>query len=340
MIMQKSGICVAGNIIVDIRYPVLAYPAPGELAVISGEAQRSTGGCVCNVIMDLARLDPSLPLTAFGRIGDDQDGAFILNKFKQFPNIDCSKIKYGGTTSYTLVIADEGTKQRTFFQNRGANDAFSMRDIELHDLNPVLFHIGYLMLLGELDLRDNKYGTKMARLLYEVQRRGIKTSIDLVSAISDDFKKIVPPSLKYTDYCTINEYEAAQTTGITLRDSSNMLIEENVRLALKSLLAMGVSTWAVIHSPEGGFGMEKSGEYVSIPSLKLPGKYIKGSVGAGDAFCSGVIYAAYNGLTLSEAIEMGTAAAACSLSHSSAADGMRTMVDAMELYRELRAGNK
>ena len=47
-------------------------------------------------------------------------------------------------------------------------------------------------------------------------------------------------------------------------------------------------------------------------SLALPEGYIKGTVGAGDAFCSGVLYGAWRGMDLAEAIELGTAAAACS----------------------------
>jgi arabinose-5-phosphate isomerase len=64
----------------------------------------------------------------------------------------------------------------------------------------------------------------MARLLAEAQKHGIKTSIDVVSEASDRFTRLVPPSLKYTDYCIINEIEAGQTTGIALRDENDNLL--------------------------------------------------------------------------------------------------------------------
>lgn len=98
-----------------------------------------------------------------------------------------------------------------------------------------------------------------------------------------------------------------------------------------------MSTWAVIHSPEGGFGLDENNAYVEVPSLKLPQGYIKGSVGAGDAFCSGVLYAAWKGLPLAQAIELGTACAACSLSQPGATEGMRSCAEAMRLYHDLRA---
>ena len=46
---HSGGICVAGNMIVDISYPVDVLPKSGELVPITGEAIRTTGGAVCNV---------------------------------------------------------------------------------------------------------------------------------------------------------------------------------------------------------------------------------------------------------------------------------------------------
>ena len=88
----------------------------------------------------------------------------------------------------------------------------------------------------------------------------------------------------------------------------------------------------MIHSPEGGFGMDADGNYIELPSLVLPKGYIKGTVGAGDAFCSGVLYGAYEGRSLEDAIRLGIASAACSLSREGSTEGMRTAKEAIELY--------
>ena len=333
---MNKGIAIAGNMIVDMLYPTNGLPRPGELVTITGNMTRSTGGCLCNDIIDLAALDPTLPLTALGRVGDDTEGDFVLSKLRPWPNIDLSQIRRGGTTSYTLVMADEVTKHRSFFVCRGANADFCEADIDWDALNVDLLHVGYILLLDALDAPDEVYGTKMARLLHTAQRRGIKTSIDVVSEAGERFRHIVVPALKYTDYCVINELEAQATTGVALTDGSGRLIRENLPEALKRMKALGVSTWAVIHSPEGGFGLDENDHYVAIDSLKLPEGYIKGSVGAGDAFCAGVLYAAWRGWALAEAIELGTAAAACSLSQPGGTEGMRNCESAMALYRKLR----
>ena len=334
--MNSKGIAVAGNMIVDMLYPIDGFPKPGELTTIVKDMTRATGGCLCNAIIDLAALDPSLPLTALGRVGADEAGDFVLDRMREWPIIDLSQVRREGTTSYTLVMADEVTKQRSFYQCRGANAAFCEADIDWDRLDVSLLHIGYILLLDALDAPDDAYGTKLARLLYTATARGIKTSIDVVTEAGERFQRIVTPALRYTDYCVINEAEAQATTGIPLVDGEGRLIRQNIRTALERMKALGVSNWAVIHCPEGGFGLDENDDYVEIPGLKLPEGYIKGSVGAGDAFCSGVLYAAWKGMKLGEAIELGTAAAACSLSRPGATEGMRSYGEAMRLYRSLR----
>jgi sugar/nucleoside kinase (ribokinase family) len=333
---MKKGIAVAGNMIVDMLYPTNGLPRPGELVTITGDVTRATGGCLCNDIIDLATLDAALPLTALGRVGDDAEGDFVLEKLRTRPNIDLSQIRRGGTTSYTLVMADQVTNHRSFFQCRGANADFCEADIDWDALDVDLLHVGYILLLDALDEPDDEYGTKMARLLHTAQQKGIKTSIDVVSEAGERFQRIVSPALRYTDYCIINEVEAQATTGVELVDEGGNLRRENMHEALKRMKALGVSTWAVIHCPEGGFGLDEHGNYIEVDGLKLPKGYIKGSVGAGDAFCSGVLYAAWRGMGLAQAIELGTAAAACSLSEPGATEGMRTYEEAMALYRQLK----
>ncbi len=176
----------------------------------------------------------------------------------------------------------------------------------------------------------------MAKLLHTAQSRGILTSIDVVSEAGDRFGRIVPPALKYTDYCVINELEAQSSTGVQLRGENGELLKENLPDALQLLKALGVSCWAVIHSPEGAYGLDEHGNYIETASAPLPHTMIKGTVGAGDAFCSGVLYGAYQKMSLLDAIELGNAAAACSLTESGATEGMCTAEDATAFCRELR----
>lgn len=333
---MAKGICVAGNMIVDIIYPTKGWPEQGQLVHILDGISRATGGAVCNTIMDLAKLDKDMPLYAMGRVGKDAEGDLILEKLKEFSNIDVQNVIQEGISAITLVLSDVISKERTFFTYLGANAKFDIDDIDWDKLDCDILHIGYILLLNTLDQEDPEFGSRMARLLNTAQQHGIKTSIDVVSEASDRFSRLVPPALKYTDYCIINEIEASQTTGIALRDENDALIYDNLPKALMRMKEMGVSTWAVIHSPEGGFGIDEKGNYIAKESLHLPKGYIKGNVGAGDAFCAGVLCGAENGDTLEDAIVLGIASAAASLSEANATDGMRSKSEVLKLYEELR----
>jgi sugar/nucleoside kinase (ribokinase family) len=271
-------------------------------------------------------------LVASGFAGYDAEGEFIMEEMGKYPNIDLSMIKREGRTSFTAVMSNNKTKERTFFQHAGANAYYCEEHIDLDHLNVDIFHIGYILLLPALDAEDDEYGTKMARLLHHVQEKGMKTSIDVVSESGDRFARLVTPALKYTDYCVINELEAQQTTGILLRDRHGTLHTENMPAALRKLRELGVSTWAVIHCPEMGCGIDENGRYFEVPSLKLPERWIKGTVGAGDAFCAGVLLAAETGMSLQEALVLGACTAGASLSEVSASDGVKTAQEVMKLY--------
>lgn len=329
---MKKGICCAGNMIVDTTYPIETWPNQNELTHITEGIRNSSGGAVCNTIMDLARLDPGMKLVASGIAGHDAEGDFLLEEMGRYPNIDLSMVKREGRTSFTLVMSNNQTKERTFFQHAGASAYYGEDHIDWDNLDVKIFHIGYILLLPYLDQPDEQYGTKMARLLHRAQKCGLKTSIDVVSETGDRFAKLVTPALKYSDYCIINELETQQTTGICLRGEDGKLLNENFQAALKELKRLGVSTWAVIHCPEMGCGLDEDGQYWEMPSLKLPEGYIQGTTGAGDAFCAGVLYAAEKGLPMAEALKIGACTAAASLGHSGASEGVGTAREVLMLY--------
>lgn len=334
---MRKGICCAGNMLVDITYPIETWPRQNELTHITEGITRSTGGSVCNTITDLAKLDPGLHLMASGFAGHDAEGDFILSELGKYPNIDLSMVKRDGRTSFTAVMSNNQTKERTFFQHAGANAYYGEDHIDWDRLDVDIFHIGYILLLPHLDEADAEYGTKMARLLHRVQKSGMKTSIDVVSESGDRFSKLVAPALKYANYCVINELEAQQTTGVPLRGEDGALHPENLPKALGRLKGLGVSDWAVIHSPEVGCGMDAEGGYFEVPSLKLPEGWIQGTVGAGDAFCAGVLYAAENGRSIQEALKLGACTASASLSAVGASDGVRTAEEVLRLFDRFHA---
>lgn len=327
---MKNKIIVAGNIIVDNLYPITGYPERGQLTTIEDGISKSVGGSVCNVGIDLKKLMPDTDICALGLVGADEGGDFAVGTMAE-AGMDVSRVGRCGTTSFTSVMSDTLTKERTFFQYRGANAHFCEDSFDWDDCDCDIMHIAYILLLDALDQKDEEYGTKMARLLCHAKERGIKTSIDVVSENGERFSKLVPPALRYTDYCVINEIEASRSTGINLRGEQGELIYSNIKPVLRALFELGVSEWAIIHCPEGGFGMDKDGNFAKYGQIYTPKGFIKGKVGAGDAFCAGVLSAAHRGMSLEYAIKLGNAAATQSLAEPGATEAMQTVEYVMDL---------
>lgn len=329
-----KGIAVAGNLVVDKISVISRFPERHGLVNIL-EKDLSLGGAVCNTGRDLAALDPAMPVSLIGRIGCDAEGDTVIARLSDYPNIDLSRVKRQGLTSTTDVLTEADTRARTFLFFGGANERFDIDDVDIPNLSCDLFHIGYILLLAALDQPDDVYGTRMARLLHDVSEVGIKTSVDVVSEVGDRYRRLVPPALQYTDYFIVNELESGKTVDVPLRDENDRLLTERIPEVLMKLRALGVRKWVVIHAPEGGFGMDEAGRYVALPSLALPKDFIVGTVGAGDAFCAGVLRAAYHGESLEQAIADGIASAACSLQAAGASEAMCPIDEVRALYARL-----
>jgi sugar/nucleoside kinase (ribokinase family) len=325
---MKNGITVAGTIVVDTVKMIAVYPQKSMLVNVSS-LRRSVGGCVPNTASDLVAL--GVPVSAVGRVGSDEAGAFVTEEMRR-SGVDISGVLVtpGQSTSFTDVMTAEGTGERTFFNMRGASGLFCIEDIDVNALDCRIFHVGYLMLLDKMDEIDTEYGTRLARLLCAVQKRGIKTSIDVVSDTSDRFAMVVTPALKYCDYAVLNEIEAGFVTGIEPRGKDGKLMEGNIRRILERFIALGVKK-AVIHCPEKGFCVDRTSGYTAVPSLKLPEGYLKGAVGAGDAFCAGMLYSFYNGFSDKESLTLAACTAAANLSVPDSVSGARNYQETIML---------
>jgi len=328
----QSSITVAGNLIVDHVKSIDTYPARGNLSSISG-ISRGVGGCACNTSIALARLDKMLQVSVIGRTGNDENGDHIREALEQEKINSFITIDPVLPTSFTDVMFD-GQGERTFFHARGANAAFCYDDIRYEDLDCDLFHIGYILLLDSMDAQDSEYGTKLARTLARVKSMGIKTSVDVVSENSDRFSRLVIPCLKYCDHIIINENEASFITSLPAREPDGSLPDENIRRILERLVELGVNEMAAIHTPEGGWALSRSQGFAFSPSLDLHEGQIKGNVGAGDAFCAGMLFGTCRGFDLQYSLEIAAGTAACNLTEANSTDGLRDFNGVLEMIKK------
>ena len=214
---------------------------------------------------------------------------------------------------------------------------FGPEHVPVDRLKCRIFHLGYLLLLTRMDGPDRKFGTVAARLLERVRSVGIKTSVDVVSEESDRFCRIVPASLRHTDYLILNEIEAGRTTGVKVRNSRGRLDGKALVRSVEALYELGNMELVCVHMPEGAYMRFRDGRRISRGSLNLPKGYIAGTVGAGDAFCAGILYGLHEGWDPTECLKLGACAAAACLKHPSATEGvgsLRAVLKLSERYSE------
>lgn len=303
---KKNGIAIAGTVIVDRINEISAYPASGELTQILS-IQKAIGGCVPNVALDLKKINPDLPVRVFGRVGSDADGAYVRQTMND-AGLDTTGLLTDGNapTSFTEVMSVTGG-QRTFFTYSGASAAFGAEDVDFGEELPEILHLGYFLLLQKVDDGDGM------EILKAAQARGIRTSIDLVSENSDRYG-LVKPCLPYTDYLIVNELEAGMLTGI---EPTN----DNLQEIAKKLKELGVREKVVIHKPDCAVCLSDAG-FTCLPSYALPAGYIKGTTGAGDAFCAGALYGIYKNWPDAQILEFASATAVMALGSADATSGL------------------
>ena len=331
MIGERRGIAVVGNTIADVVKSIDNYPGIGRLSHIS-DVTYAVGGCVPNVGINLVKIDRSIPVAAMGAVGMDEYGRYIIGQLQYHGiNIDNMTFLSGVETAFTDVMSIP-SGERTFFNKKGADAEFSPAHIDIKSLSCTLLHIGYIFMLDKFDAPDEEYGTVLARFLADVQAAGIKTSFDVQSSSTGDFAEKVIPALKYANYAIMNEIEATCTWNLEARLPSGKLNIDNIRLAMERMIECGVKDKAIVHSKEACFSLDaETGEFTAVPSLNLPKSEIRGSVGAGDAFCAGCLYGIYNEYSDKQLLEFASAAAACSLFAAGAVDSMRSKAEILAL---------
>lgn len=314
---MRAGIAVGGSILLDKINEISAYPESGELTKIKS-VKLAPGGCVPNVGCDIKRMRPSIEVKALGKIGDDENGKHLINYLKADGlNTDGIIVSDTDKTSFTEVMSVSGG-QRTFFTYPGTSADFGYSDVNFDQINAKILHLGYFLLLDKIDAGDGLL------ILKEAKRRGILTSIDLVSENSDRYK-LVLPCLEYVDYLIINENEASKLTGIPATD-------ENMKKIAEALMNFGVKEKVIIHMPSYACALSSEG-FTVVPSYDIKKDEIVGTTGAGDAFCAGALLGIYDEIPDRNILEFASAAAAISLTSADATSGIITEDEIKQKYQ-------
>ena len=135
-----------------------------------------------------------------------------------------------------------------------------------------------------------------------------------------------------TDVLVINEVEAGNAFGVNLRKADDTVDTKLLSEVGEKFFALGLRQELVIHYPEGAYARLADGTECRINSY-VPPKVV-GSVGAGDAFCAGVLYSIMKGFDAEHALRLGSCAAAMNLAAPDSVSGARSYAETFALDSE------
>lgn len=312
---KRRGIIAIGNLLVDQSLRCTEYPKESMLTQITSREKSCGGGCT-NVLFNLAKLDPTLPLSLCGVIGRDEFGEFILEEAAHH-HVDSTRVWISAqdATSFTYVMVNNLNGKRTFFHHMGANHRLGANNFTQLNCTARIAHVAYLLLLPTLEQPDDTWKTTGVRALATLQEQGFSVSLDLVSVPETiRYQQWVRPVLPQVDYLIINDEEAGRLSGRN---------DDDYIAAAHALLAMGVRQVVCIHFPQGAVAVNAQGETVSVAAYHVPQSQIVSTLGAGDAFCAGVLYGIHEAWSLEKALRLGCASAHFNLFSVSATKSAR-----------------
>lgn len=337
--MHRRGFICAGCWTVDRIKMIDLWPAEEELGRILA-VERQGGGSAHNVGIDIRKLDPDMPVSTIGLLGEDEEGD-LLYRLASSHALDTSQLRRtrDAGTSYTDVMSVQGTGKRTFFHYTGANDLLSPEDFDLDNRPEKILHLGLLSLHERLDAEDGRGGNGWSTVLKKAQSAGLRTSIEMVSIEPLRNRQLVEPCLPYIDYLIVNDREISAIARLPTLVNGKADAAACLQAA-RLVLAEGNMALVAVHYPEGAVCVMRDGsEYISS-SLAMPPELIAGSVGAGDAFVAGFLYGIHEDWSIADSIELAHAAAAACLRAVNTVDGVESIAACRQFAGKLRTGTE
>jgi len=296
-------------------------------AVVS-ESILSPGGSAANTIYGLAKLGVN---TGFaGAVGDDAEGKLMLEDFQKV-GVDISQIrvKHGVKTGSVLCLSDR-LGRRSLYVVPGANSWLTADDLDLDYINQAkILHVSSFA-----DDRQFKI------LLELIERLDLSTKVSFAPGALFAIKglKALTPILDRTHVLFVNKNEIQQLTGKDVISGAESCLRQGCRTVVVTLgkgarleLGKGVGHRTVTAT---GYIRDIENEYVIEPS-KQNKVSATDTTGAGDAFASGFLYGLLKGKGLRECGFLGNIVARFSIAKLGTRQGLPTVDELAQRYREL-----
>jgi sugar/nucleoside kinase (ribokinase family) len=295
-------------VVVDhVAPPIARLPRAGELVPVD-QLIFNIGGGAANTAVDLRTLGTSVAICA--RVGTDILGRFATETLVSH-GVDVKALKVGSkrATSQTLILNVRG-EDRRFIHSTGANLDFTSADLdEPLSLAPRVLHIGYFLILPELDAGG------LAKRFALARESGTITLLDVATPGPGNYLEPLRRVLPHTDIFVPNTDEAALILGE----------EDPVRQALR-FRDMGARRVVITRGEQGVISVSDD---LRIKLGAYPVDFVDGS-GGGDAFNAGYIIGLLEHLSELDCLKLASAVGASCVRAIGTTAGVFTRVEANE----------
>ena len=337
-----------GAMNLDELYRVQSVLADNETTI--GEHQSLPGGSAANTIYGLAKLGVRAGFV--GAIGTDKAGNLLLDDLKKV-GVDISqiKVKEYAETGTVLGLTDRHGN-RALYVSPGANSLLTKEDIDLE-------YVGQTELIHLSSFVDDRQ-FELQKWVVSNLPQSVKVSFTPGAIYTRKGLNALTPILMKTHILFANENEIEELTGAEYRVAARYFLDKDCQIVIVTLgrgtlqkintaqLALDFAQYPKVSSPPGLSGSttnrneiqfrfasyvaDARNEYI-IESKPL--KKRVDTTGAGDAFATGFLYGLLNGKGLEECGHLGDIVAQFSITKVGARQGLPTLSELSQHYREL-----
>jgi 5-dehydro-2-deoxygluconokinase len=316
--MSRMDVVILGRIGYDLYSEEPHVPLP-QVRRFS----RYLGGSSANMAVGLSRLGATVGIVSC--LGEDSLSRFLID-FLNAEKVETSHIKTAPGYLPSLCLTEVAPPDRfpQVFYRHDAVD--TMLDIDADDLT--FAGSGRMFVTNGTSLCASPSRESTYRALEAAKKAGCRVVLD-VDYRSMSWRKpeeaglAVRLALPFVDVLIGNQLELKLVTG-----------EEDLDRATAKLQAQGVPT-LVSKLGELGTRVITEGESVYLPPYSVE---VCTTIGAGDGFASGFLYAMLKGLPVAECLHYGNAAAAIVVSRLSCSEAMPVLAEVEEMIRQQRKG--
>lgn len=310
--MEKPKILVVGSLVMDMIVSTERFPNAGE-TVFGNGFRTAPGGKGANQAVQAARLGANV--TMVGKTGNDAFGDQLIATLntsgvdtQHVLRTDAAPTAIG---NILLTQQDGVTLNNRIIVVSGAN--MTITPDEVLFLESQIAQYDMLMLQLEIPMA-------IVELMAEIaHRNGVQVMLNPAPSapLSDAL-------LSHLTYISPNEYEAADLTGVTIRNLDGSLNEQSLRAAVDALHKKGVKK-VIITLGDNGAVVSDSNDGAFIFKPCVPDVPVADPTAAGDsfvgAFCTGVCA----GLSDEQALQYANNTAAITVSRMGAMPSLPTL---------------